>query len=467
MVDIYDAYTSAIAPQGSFGMASFIAPSAVPRKELGGRTHLAATIDGLRARRKAKPDLPLDYLTLNNYGEDLTKLFDAARNALGTDFNTVPVIQAQSGVFKPGDWEHNAGITLEAAKSMTSLETALGVPDLQTFTFSGWLPHLIDYRNGQALRLPLFNALKLYARMPDRRTSVEGKLPSGVGVMASGDQYRSSVVVWNETSQPHNVELQLSGVAISGQSGAALSVYHIDSEHGSPLEHSGNDFNATEIVPLSQPSQQLSKTVTVSGPGIAYVEISTASPHPVLDRGGLAATLVRKHTYADRIVGPNGTTSVRGNAYGCYDAVRAVAYLGIQGAEGTALCGAEYRDLPDTLAVAISADRLASHPNSAQTLLGIRVDYMLADGAAKSVLWHGDIFGSHRTTPLPWGRGGPTADVLVGAPELDRARAGQSRLVLSLATSAPPGWAQAGRQAIISFWMDSTGPESQARFLLG
>ncbi|GAA4864479.1 hypothetical protein [Saccharopolyspora rosea] len=461
MVDIYDAYTSAIAPQGLFGMASFITPSAVPRKQLGGRTHLEATIDRLRARRKANPDLPFDYLTLNNYGEDLNALLDAARNALGTDFNTVPLIQAQSGVFKPGEWEGNAGTTLEAARSMASLRTALQVPDLQTFTFSGWLPHLIAYRNGKALRLPLFNALKLYARMPDRRTPVRGALPAGLGAMASGDQYRSSILVWNETDQPHSIELQLSNVA--SQRGAEVSVYRIDSEHGSPLERGGDDFTPIEVAPLSQP---LSKTVTVAGPGITYLEIGTASD-PDLDRGGLDATLVRKHTYADRIAGPNGTTSVRGNAYGCYDAVRAIAHLGIQGSEGTALCGAEYRDLPNTLGIDIWTDRLAAQPSSPQALFGIRVDYVLAGTAAKSVLWHGDIVDSHRTAPLPWGRGGPTADVVVHAPELDRARAGRVELVLPLAAHAPPGWAQSGRQAIISFWMDSTGPGSQARFLLG
>jgi hypothetical protein len=73
---------------------------------------------------------------------------------------------------------------------------------------------------------------------------------------------------------------------------------HIDSQHGSPLEHSGNDFTPTEVVDLSQHSQQLSKTVTVAGPGIAYVEVGTAS-HPVLDRRGLRATLVIKHTRGD------------------------------------------------------------------------------------------------------------------------------------------------------------------------
>jgi hypothetical protein len=466
MIDIYDAYTSAIAPQGLFGLADFVPVDANPNENLNGQTYLGTTLAQLRTLLAAKPGLPFNYLSMNDYGRDLAPLWDGARNALGADFNTVPLVQAQSGVFVPGVWEAQAGITLEAALSMTALQTALQVPDLQTFTFSGWITHLIDYdSNGQALQLPLFNALKLYARMPDRRSPVQGALPPGLGAMASGDQYRSSVLVWNETSQPYNVTLQLSGIPQHGPNGATLSVYHVDAEHGSPLEQSGNDFAPTETTPFSAQGP-LSKTVTVAGPGIVYLEIGTASD-PDLDRGGLTAALVRKHTYADRIAAADGTISVRGNAYGCYDAVRAIAYLGIEGSAGTAVVGAEYRDLPDILAADIWTDLPAPGPSSSEALFGVRVDYMLAGAAAKSVLWHGDTFDNGRTTPLPWGRGGPTADVLVRTPALNRTPASQRKLSLTLANYAPPGWAQAGRQAIVSFWMDTTGPNSQARFLLG
>jgi hypothetical protein len=465
MIEIYDAYTSAIAPQGLFGMADFIPDNANPSQDLGGQTYVGATLEELRALLAAKPGLPFNYLSMNNYGKDPVGLFDGARNALGTDFNTVPLVQGQYGVFNPGVWDTSGGITLEAALSMTSLQTVLQVPDLQTFTFSGWISHVIDYdSDGRALQLPLFNALKLYARMPDRRSPVQGALPSGLSAMASGDQYRSSVLVSNTTSQPYSLTLQLSGIPEHSPGGARLSVYHIDAEHGSPLENSGNDFGPTEVTPFHA-SPSLSTTVTVAGPGIVYLEIGTTSD-PELDRGGLTAALVRKHTYADRITGTDGTTSVRGNAYGCYDAVRAIAYLGIEGTAGTAVVGAEYRDLPDALAVDIWTSLPALNPNSAEALFGIRVDYVLAGGAARSVLWHGDTFDSSRSTPLPWGRGGPTADVLVRTPALNR-RTGQGSLDLTLANYAPPGWERAGRQAIISWWMDSTGANSQARFLLG
>ncbi|MFE7035296.1 hypothetical protein ACFU9Y_33815 [Streptomyces sp. NPDC057621] len=206
--------------------------------------------------------------------------------------------------------------------------------------------------------------------------------------------------------------------------------------------------------------------MTVAGPGIVYVEVGTESAHPVLDRKALDAELVRKHTYADRIADQDGKVSVPGNAYGCYDAVRAIAYAGVEGDSGTALVGAEYTGLPDQLRVEISADGLAARPVSSESVLGVRVDYLQDDTAVKSVLWHGDIFADSRTGPLPWGRGGSTADVLVDTRALDRTQADGATLVLPLETRAPSGWAAAGRRAIISFWMDSTGSGSRARFLL-
>ncbi|MFC9220765.1 hypothetical protein ACFT8W_08250 [Streptomyces hygroscopicus] len=404
---------------------------------------------------------------MNNYGEALSDFADGARNALGGDFNTVPLIQAQFGVFRPGEWEKKGGTALEAARSVAALEKALRIPDLQTFTFSGWLPHMIAFKGGTALRTPLFNALKLYARMPDRRTPVRGGLPDGVGAMASGDEHRSSVLVWNESGESRTIQLELADVPPADGGRTELQVYHIDQKHGSPLEHSGSDFGPSETVRLRGHSRKLSKTVTVAGPGLVYVEVGAVSHHPVLDRDGLSATLVRKHTYADRVTGPKGTTTVRGNAYGCYDAVRAIAYLGVEGDEGTGLCGAEYRDLPQTLDTDVRAELPDHQPASSEALFGIRVDYVLGHGVAKSVLWHGDILDRRRTKPLPWGRRGATADELVHAPELDRARAGHARLALALGAHAPSGWARSGARAIISFWMDSTGPGSQARFLLG
>lgn len=461
MVEIYDAYTGAIAPQGLFGMADFIPANAVASSELNGQTYVGATINELRQQLTANPGLPFDYLSMNNYGKPVDSIVDGSRNALGTDFNTVPLMQMQFGVFQPGVWDTTVGTVLEAALSMAALDQALQIPDLQVLTFSGWIPHFITYSSGgTAVQTPLFSAFKLYARMPDRRATVQGSLPSGVGAMASSDEYRSAVMVWNETDSPQTVTLQLSDVPNSRMSGAVLNVYYIDSNHGSPVTPS-------QTINYGQPPKSLSETVTVEGPGVAYLEISTASSDPVLDRSGLSATLVRKHTYADRTTNSDGTISVRGNAYGCYDTVRAIAYLGIEGDEGTALCAAEYSRLPGSLAVNIWSDLPTNQANSSEALFGIRVDYILASGPAKSVLWHGDIFDDHRTTPLPWGLGGPTADVLLDAPALDRAPTGQADVDLALAANAPSGWAKAGSQAIISFWMDSTGPGSQARFLLG
>lgn len=468
MTDIYDAYASAIAPQGLFGFASFITQSLFKQPTLNGRTHLQASLNALRERRKTKPELPFHYLTLNNYGEELLPLITASRNALGTGMNTVPVVQAQFGVSKPVDWEKKAGIAEEAVLSMKSLERALRIPDLQTFTFAGWIPHMVAFRGERVLEMPLLHALQLFSRMPDRRVVVPDGLPEVVGAMAGGDEERATIMIWNESKQNKTVNVQLSQLQNVGAAGE-LRVYHIDAAHGSPLE-GGADFAPTETVAQDKIPASLSKSVTVAGPGIAYIEIGKTTAHPVLDRKGLGARFVRKHTYADRQPGSGdaGNVVVRGSAYGHYDTVRAVAYTGVKGGVGTALVGAEYRDLPDKLAIAVTASNLTSQAtDNKEALLGIRVDYLVAGKWAKSVLWRGDVFDAGRMAALPWGKRGATADAVVAESALNRANAGKSTLTLELAKNAPDGWAGAERRAIVTFWMDSTGAGSQARFVLG
>ena len=135
--------------------------------------------------------------------------------------------------------------------------------------------------------------------------------------------------------------------------------------------------------------------------------------------------------------------------------MRAIAYVGVDADDGTAVVGAEYRGLPGELPVQIEADGPAVRPGSAQAMFGIRVDYLQQGRAVRSVLWHGDTCATGRTNALPWGSGGPTAGVLVDTRELDRIRDGRAPLVLPLASRAPSGWAEAGAHAILSFWMDS------------
>ncbi|TDE09277.1 hypothetical protein [Jiangella asiatica] len=474
-LDIYEAYYKAMAPvhdKAIFGMANFIPWATVPLEALDGKSYVEAMMDEYRTREESHPtlyrDIGLERFTINNYGPRVWQLLAGCRKALGTRMNTLPLTLLQYGPFNPGqEWDENAGTTTEAVKSIHAFDGLLKVPDLETVAFSGWLGHMLQWQDGQVLELPLFNMLKLYSRMPAWRVGSSGTLPNGVGCVASADQYRACVMLWNDSTEPCTLDLNLINLPQKFRAGTTqVSIYRIDANHGSPLEGSDKKFGPTEVATINSDSDSLSRSVTVEGPGITYIEVDGGEGNPSLDRKGLhTATFLRKYSYSDRFTDDEGTIQVR-DSYGAYDAVRATAYTGVKNRVGRGICGAEYDNLPDKLSVDIVAHKMSPKPIVRESIFGIRVDYVTNGTSVKSVLWHGDIFSADRTEELPWGKGSATADVLIEARAIDSSYAGNGRLVLDLKKYAPINWVPSGRRAIISFWTESTGEGSQAMFLL-
>lgn len=411
----------------------------------------------------------MDYLTMNNYGPRIWNdhLLENARNALGTQANKTPFLLLQYGPYNPGaQWDANSGLTSEAVKSLTDLDKFLKISDLQGIGFSGWIGHVLRWQGSNVLELPLYNMLKLYAQMPVWRVSSGGHLPLGVASLASADENRASIMLWNESTTSFSIDLNLKRLprGILSKPAPKLSVYKIDADHGSPLENGKAAFAMIEEQAISASS--VTKTVTISGPGIAYLQIDNGTGDSVLDREGLAdSSFLKKYFYSDRLKDANDNTYVR-ESYCAYDAVRATAYAGVNGSLGRAVCGAEYEGLPNKLNVNVLTDQFSSTLLSTDSMFGIRVDYIENGAAVKSVLWHGDVFNPARTKNLPWGKGGTTADDEIMVPQLNKGSAGSRQFELNLKQNAPAAWESDGSRAIISFWMESTGEGSQARFML-
>lgn len=458
LLDIYEAYFRAMAgqPRAVFGMANFIPWGTEQLDVLGGKSYVQAAMDEYLSRAHSNPDIELERFTVNNYGPRVWQLLDGCRNALGTRMNKLPLTLLQYGPFNPGrEWDENAGTTLEAVKSIADFDKFLQISDLETVSFAGWLGHVLLWRDDEVLRLPLFNMLKLYSRMPIWRVKTDGALPSTVGAMASVDQYRAGVMLWNNSTESYTLDVNLTHLP---ERARTRSIYHLDRDHGSPLEGSTGRFGPTTVVNISADS--VLEQVTIAGPGIVYIEVDSGKRNPILDRRGLReATFVRKHSYHQRFTDATGMTRVRSD-YGAYDAVRGIAHTGVKGLAGSGICGAEYENLPDRLTVDILAHKVQRI--SEESMFGIRVDYVENGKSVRSVLWHGDIFDPGRTQALPWGKGGATADILIRSCLLDG-----EQLVLDLKKYSPGNWWPTGRRAIVSFWMDSTGEDSQASFLLG
>jgi hypothetical protein len=472
MLNIYDAYYEQMKPvndKASFGMADLTPWGAQLLPELGGKSYIQTVLDKYFTLRTAKPNVQLDYLTMNNYGPRIwnDNLLGNARNALGTQANKTPLMLLQYGPYNPGaQWDANSGLTSEAVKSLIDLDKFLKISDLQAVGFAGWIGHILRWQGSNVLELPLYNMLKLYAQMPVWRVSSSGNLPSGVATFASADENRASVMMWNDSTTPYTIDLNLSGLpsGILSKPAPKLSLYKIDANNGSPLENGTAAFASIEEQTIS--SSSLTKTVTISGPGIAYLQIDNGTGDTVLDRGGLAdSSFLKKYFYSDRLKDANDNTYVR-ESYCSYDAVRATAYAGVNGSLGRAVCGVEYEGLPNKLKVNVLTDKFSSTMPSTDSMFGIRVDYIENGAAVKSVLWHGDVFDSARTKNLPWGKGGTTADDEIIKPQMNKGSTGNRQFELNLEQNAPSDWGSNGSRAIISFWMESTGEGSQARFML-
>ena len=472
LLDIYEAYYEQMKPVNSkalFGMANLIPWGAQLLPELGGQSYIQTLMSKYFSLRSTKPNVQLDYLTMNNYGPRIwnDSLLENARNALGTQANKTPLMLLQYGPYNPGSqWDSNSGLTSEAAKSLTDLDKFMKISDLQAVGFAGWIGHLLRWQGSSVQELPLYNMLKLYAQMPVWRVSSGGSLPSGVKSFASADEHRASIMLWNDSMTSYSINVNLNNIPneILSKPTPTLSVYKIDANNGSPLENGTAAFAPIEEQAISLTS--VTKTVTISGPGITYIQIDNGTGDAVLDRGGLTnASFLKKHFYSDRLKDTNGNTYVR-ESYCAYDAVRATAYAGVNGSLGRAVCGAEYEGLPHKLNMDVLTDKFSQTLLSTDSMFGIRVDYIENGAAVKSVLWHGDVFNSARTKNLPWGKGGTAADQEIISSQLNKGSVGNRQFELDLIQNAPSSWVANGSRAMISFWMESTGEGSQARFML-
>jgi hypothetical protein len=115
--------------------------------------------------------------------------------------------------------------------------------------------------------------------------------------------------------------------------------------------------------------------------------------------------------------------------------------------------------LPDSLDVDVKlTGRLRKV--DANSLLGIRVDYVTASGAPKSILVHGplagvDLYDPARTAPMQWGYK-QKVDTVVPVKDFAKFR-------LPLKANAPAGWSG---KAHISFIMQNAGAGATANITL-
>ncbi|MBP6965760.1 MAG: cellulase family glycosylhydrolase [Armatimonadetes bacterium] len=285
-------------------------------------------------------------------------------------------------------------------------------------------------------RKAAFNAWKLYSMMPtDRRlVSIEG--PQGIGAMASSDEHKCGLVVWNLTGADQTVRVHLDSIPLAK---ATLRVYRIDAGHASWGDDPANERLAPVEERRDVGTVGLEWTGDIPDGGVVYLEAqdgtTTADPAHV-------AEVERIHyCFPDR----------NSKAYADFDRNTWTARMGMGGEQAAdAVVGVRASNLPTVLGVSYTVGGKLQD-NGPHSLLAVQVDYEASGEYRESVLFHKGIFHANGITPLPWGT--------KARPE----QAVRFDDTLDLGKYAPEGWA--GR-AIITFRIRNTGPDNRAKISL-
>jgi len=297
-------------------------------------------------------------------------------------------------------------------------------------------------------RKAVFNAYNVYMSMLVDRCTVSVSGSEEVGGMAAADGHRAGLVVWNRSDDDQTVSVALSNVPFAT---ATLQVYRIDADHASW----GDDPTREDLAPVDTSPDVRTAGLTWAGiiprDGVIYLTLDDGTAASALPPAPVATVVRTLHYYPDR------TTA----AYADFDKRTWTARLGMateQRAE--AVVGATVEELPDRLDVRVAIDG-ALQRLDANSLLGVRLDYLVDGAYATSVLFHGpyaggsDIYDVDRDASMPWGTG-RQADQVIAVADF-------ARFQIEVGVLAPTGWS--GR-AQLTCIMQNTGPGTRARMMV-
>jgi len=414
------------------------------------RSWITAFLEDVRAH-----DLPLDFFSFHHYGPGVGATVERMRDGLSRDprfattemhlneYNSLPVDYPLGG---PQEKHPSAAMLLQ------DFHDLLAYPCLTKVSWAQFLDSGQDNYSGmvsfEGRRKAVFNAYNVYMGMPvdRRRVSVSGS--EAVGGMAATDGHRADLVLWNSSDDDQTVSVDLSHAPFAT---ATLRVYRIDADHASW----GDDPAREELAPVDTSADVRTAGLTWMGniprDGVVYLALDDGTTVSAMPPAPVATIIRTLHYYPDR------TTA----AYADFDKSTWTARLGMateQRAE--AVVGATLEGLPDRLDLRVAIDGTLQRLD-ANSLLGVRLDYMVDGAYATSVLFHGsyasgpDLYDVDRASPTPWGTG-RQADRVIAITDL-------ARFQIEVGVLAPIGWS--GR-AQLTFIMQNTGPGTRAKMIV-
>lgn len=301
----------------------------------------------------------------------------------------------------------------------------------------------IIHRDGR--KKAAYNVFQIYADMPEERVAVDWgedwEAGKKIGVLASGNGNKASVVLWNRTDEEQFVSALLEELPFSEGN---VRRYRIDENHASVLDGAPEDLTV-EGEERTEGGEYRWEGV-LPAYGVVYISLNETGS----DEGDFrpekdyhfTGNDIRTHYYFEDRSKDN---------YSYFDRKKWKFFLGTGNQEtARSLVGVTAEQLPDTLYVTTVIDG-EIQAVSEHTALYMRVDYETASGFVKSVVFHDGRYPGQQEESYPFGTL-RAADEVVKVDSLEEFR-------VSLKEYAPSGWDD-GR-VLISFDMRDTGMQTR------
>ena len=336
---------------------------------------------------------------------------------------------------------------------MTFFNALPGFLDCPDLTYVNWAQYidpgffvgdklgLIDRDSGA--RKSLFNAFKLYGMMPADRRSLT--INSGtIKGMASASDDCVTAVVWNTASSERQLAFTIDNIPFET---GTIEVYHIDEEHNSWYETKKGTLEASRSERVEIANQRVELKDVVRNKGVCFIRI-VADNAPALFPQVKLGAIVHTHQWF-----PKRTNDA---SYALFDPKTWTLRLSSnKETSGRALVGIEVERLPNFVKVAGVGDGNVQRINANSTM-NIRLDYQNKEGQyCYSVLYHGGLYSTVRTTTMPWGTK-KKPDTIIQVEDFNN-------FIINVAEHKPENYS--GR-ILISFEMQNVGAGVKQNFQL-
>jgi len=408
----------------------------------------------------AQAKLPMDAFTFHHYGSGLLGLNSIDKVAASLHrfphFNTTSMILDEwhsADLIEP--WCRNDDVRANyqgAQQLLKDFDVFLSRPELTSVSWAWYMDPgratnttCMGLISGSGHRKAVFNAWKLYGRMPVDRKQVTSIGP--LEAMASADAHNAAVLIWNPDPYRRRIDIHLKNIPFAR--GNVL-VFRIDSTHASWGDGAEENLIPVDTLRDVELANWDYVDHIIPEHGIMYLELTDGSGISELTPVAVAKVLKVNHYYPER-----GTSS-----WSDFDRKTWIARLGMAtDATADQEVGVVADGLPSVLDANVTVEGKLQRLDR-NSLLGVRVDYEVSGAYRKAVLFHGpyggvDLYDRGRDAIMPWGTK-QQPDEAVQVSDL-------ARFQLDLGAHAPAGWQG---KAHIAYIMQNAGAGTRAKIIL-